>query len=136
MSDNVAYHKGRNSSIMEGSPDINAPVTQQAAPEGPQSWSPQMPQQYQMDPHGKGNDEYGISGDDSEFSDASYNSDAKGKTKGGKVILDPVKAAKKQEKKKRDMAQQLAWMTPFFMYTGAGRFLLTADNKRKIIKIS
>ena len=40
-----------------------------------------------------------MSGEDSEFSDGSYAGDGKGNTKGGK-ILDPVKAAKKQEKKK------------------------------------
>ena len=49
MSDNVAYHRGRNTSVIEGSPDMQAPVAQPTAPEGAHSWSPQMPQQYQMD---------------------------------------------------------------------------------------
>ena len=56
--------------------------------------------------YGKGNFEYGMSGDEdqSEYSDGSYADGGKGgKTPGGK-ILDPVKAAKKQEKKKRDLS--------------------------------
>ena len=49
---------------------------------------------------------------------------------------DPIQAAKKAEKKKKEHARRQANMMPFMMYAGTGRLMLTADNKRKIIKIS
>jgi len=49
---------------------------------------------------------------------------------------DPEKAAIKLEKKAKEKAKTLAMMMPFMMYAGAGRFMLTVDNKRKIIKIA
>mmetsp|Transcript_14947 Transcript_14947/g.18819 ORF Transcript_14947/g.18819 Transcript_14947/m.18819 type:complete len:203 (+) Transcript_14947:159-767(+) len=54
----------------------------------------------------------------------------------GSKMVDPVKAAKKKEKKKRELSQNLALMTPFLMFSGAGRFMLNAENKRKIIKMA
>ena len=49
---------------------------------------------------------------------------------------DPIQAAKKAAKKKKEHAGRQARMMPFMMYAGTGRLMLTADNKRKIIKIS
>ena len=34
MNDNVAYHRGRNTSVIEGSPEMPVAMTQPNAPEG------------------------------------------------------------------------------------------------------
>jgi len=49
-----------------------------------------------------------------------------------KMSKDPAKAALKTKEK----TQKQVILMPFFMYSGAGRFMLTAENKRSIIKLA
>jgi len=47
-----------------------------------------------------------------------------------------IKAIKKIEKKRSSMMNEMLLMLPFMMYAGAGRHVLTFDNKRKLIKMA
>jgi len=47
-----------------------------------------------------------------------------------------AKKLKKQEKKRKKQNNQLLLLLPLMMFAGSGRSMLTADNKRRLIKVS
>ena len=73
-------------------------------------------------------DYYGGDLSDASSYDHKYNTD--------KGTKDPVKAAKKLERKKKEHAQRLLIMMPLLMFSGAGRLMLSAENKRSLIKMT